>query len=359
MNELSLFTGAGGGIWGTKLLGWRTVGYVEFDDYCQKVIAQRIEDGIFDRAPIFGDIRLFASTFAERYRGVVDVVTAGFPCQPFSLAGKRKGNLDERNMWPDTLRVIRAVQPQWCLLENVPGLLGKHGYFGQILKDLAESGFDAQWDCISAAETGAPHKRERLWIVCTNTDRDRCEGIAESNGANGGMDEQSGNDSHGFCVDVSDADRNAVRTQQGRSESGGSSEAVSREHGEAGYVAYSDGWRRGQNGPGGREVERTDDGIQRGSENSGRARCGGEAMADAASVRLQESVGERRRSQEGDRTARQSIDCGTSRRRGWWAAEPDVGRVAHGVACRSKRLRALGNGQVPRVVVEAWNRLSS
>ncbi|MEE8471110.1 MAG: DNA (cytosine-5-)-methyltransferase [Dehalococcoidia bacterium] len=165
MNELSLFTGAGGGVLGSILLGWRTIGYVEKDDYCQRVIAQRIKDGLIEEAPIFGDIRTFNdSGCAELYRGVTDIISAGFPCQPFSVAGQRKGESDERNLWPDTIRAIRIVRPRYVLLENVPGLLA-HEYFGTILGDLAESGFDAKWKVISAAELGAPHRRDRLWIV--------------------------------------------------------------------------------------------------------------------------------------------------------------------------------------------------
>lgn len=170
MRELSLFSGGGGGVYGSKLLGWKTIGYVEYDDYCQRIIAQRIRDGIFDSAPIFGDIRTFAALHASSYRGLVDVVTAGFPCQPFSTAGKQRGSDDERNMWPATLEVIRAVRPKCALLENVPGLLGKHRYFETILKDLSEAGYDARWVCLSAAEVGAPHKRERLWILAHSND---------------------------------------------------------------------------------------------------------------------------------------------------------------------------------------------
>ena len=165
MNELSLFTGAGGGVLGTKLLGWRTVGYVEWDKYCQQVLAQRIQDGFLDEAPIFGDIDHFIeSGAAKKYAGFVDVVTAGFPCQPFSVAGKKKGKDDERNKWPQTLQTIRDVRPRFALLENVPGLLNS-GYFHEILGSLAESGFDVRWDCISAAAVGAPHRRDRLWIL--------------------------------------------------------------------------------------------------------------------------------------------------------------------------------------------------
>jgi DNA (cytosine-5)-methyltransferase 1 len=92
MNELSLFTGAGGGLLGSKLLGWRTIGYVEKEPYCQKVIVQRIADGLLDAAPVYGDIRRFINDgYAANYQGMVDVVSAGFPCQPFSVAGKREG----------------------------------------------------------------------------------------------------------------------------------------------------------------------------------------------------------------------------------------------------------------------------
>lgn len=165
MRELSLFTGVGGGILGSLLLGWTPIGYVEYDEYCQRVIAQRIADGILPSAPIFGDVHKFVQSSAAReYRGFTDVLTAGFPCQPFSSAGERRGTRDKRNMWPYTIECIRIIQPRYCLLENVRGLLTS-GYFQEILKDLAESGYDARWRCLSAAEVGASHKRDRLWIV--------------------------------------------------------------------------------------------------------------------------------------------------------------------------------------------------
>ena len=166
MNELSLFSGAGGGLLATHhLLGWQTIGYVENDDYCQRVIAQRIKDGLLDEAPIFGDIRTFISEgYAEGYQGMVDVVTAGFPCQPFSVAGKRRGAEDERNMWPFTRDTIRIVKPRWCFLENVPGLISS-GYFGTIISDLAEIGYDARWTVLGAKDVGAPHKRDRKSVV--------------------------------------------------------------------------------------------------------------------------------------------------------------------------------------------------
>ena len=155
MNELSLFSGAGGGLLATKhFLNWRTIGYVEFNNYCQQVLAQRIKDGTLDEAPIFTDIRAFIDEgYADAYKGMVGVISAGFPCQPFSVAGEKKAKDDARNMWPQTLDVIRRVRPRYCLLENVPGLLSrKHRYFETILKDLAEGGYNAKWKVISAAE---------------------------------------------------------------------------------------------------------------------------------------------------------------------------------------------------------------
>jgi DNA (cytosine-5)-methyltransferase 1 len=165
MNELSLFSGAGGGLLASRLLGWRTIGYVEIDDYCQQVLAARIADGILDPAPIFGDIAAFIRDgYAERYQGLVDVISAGFPCQPFSSAGKMAGGDDPRNQWPATLRCAQIIQPEWLFLENVAAL-ARNPYFGNILRDLAEGGYDATWRVLSAAELGAPHKRDRVWIV--------------------------------------------------------------------------------------------------------------------------------------------------------------------------------------------------
>lgn len=166
MNELSLFTGAGGGVLGTHhLLGWKTCGYVEWNEYCQRVIAARIADGYLTSAPVFTDVREFVqSGAAEQYRGVADVVTAGFPCQPFSVAGKQQAANDERNMWPATRDVIRSVQPESVLLENVPGLVSC-GYLGAVIADLAAIGYVGRWDVLGARDVGAPHRRNRLWIV--------------------------------------------------------------------------------------------------------------------------------------------------------------------------------------------------
>ena len=179
MRELSLFTGAGGGLLGTKLLGWTLAGCVEWEDYCQRLLRQRMEDGHIETAPIFGDIRTFISEgYAASYQGMVDIITAGFPCQPFSTAGKQLGADDPRNMWPATLECISIIRPRFALLENVPSLLAS-GYFGRILGDLAKSGYDVKWVCITASSIGAIHKRERIWIACSRSDSKVCSGNSE------------------------------------------------------------------------------------------------------------------------------------------------------------------------------------
>lgn len=164
MNELSLFSGAGGGLLATKhLLGWNTIGYVEWEDYRQKVIAQRIKDGFLDDAPIFGDIETFISDgYAESYKGLVDVITAGFPCQPHSVAGKQLADKDHRDKWPETARVISIVRPKSVLLENVPGI---KKYLPLVIRDLRRIGYTVREPrIIAAAHLGAGHIRRRVWV---------------------------------------------------------------------------------------------------------------------------------------------------------------------------------------------------
>jgi len=181
MNELSLFTGAGGGLLASKILNHKVIGYVEYNEHCQKVISQRIKDGCIDKAPIFADVHEFLHSGAAReYRGFADVVSAGFPCQPFSVSGNGKAENDERNKWPETIGIIRAVRPKIVWLENVPGLLN-HRYIQRIFGDLAESGYNTRWCCLSAAEVGAEHVRDRLWVLAY-TDSAQLKGGSVSSG---------------------------------------------------------------------------------------------------------------------------------------------------------------------------------
>ncbi|MDP8268194.1 MAG: DNA cytosine methyltransferase [Candidatus Tenebribacter davisii] len=165
LRELSLFSGVGGGLIGTSLfLDIKTIGMVEWDAYCQKILQQRQEDGLLDKCPIFGDIQEFNKQgYAKAYKGMVDIITGGPPCQPYSSAGLRKAEDDERDMWPATKETIRIIQPRFFIFENVPNLLS-FPYIYSIFGDLSKLGYNIRWSTLSAKDVGALHKRNRLWI---------------------------------------------------------------------------------------------------------------------------------------------------------------------------------------------------
>lgn len=161
MRELHLFAGAGGGILGGRLLGHRIVCAVEIDHYCQQVLLQRQRDGVLPWFPIWDDIRTFNG---RPWRGLVDVVCGGFPCQDISVAGKGKGIKGERSgLWSEMARVICEVQPPFIFVENSP-MLRTRGLY-KVLGDLAKMGYDARWGVLGADDTGAPHQRKRMWVV--------------------------------------------------------------------------------------------------------------------------------------------------------------------------------------------------
>lgn len=170
LRELALFAGAGGGILGGKLLGWRTVCAVEINPYCAGVLVQRQNDGILAPFPIWDDVKNF---YGRAWRGIVDVVSGGFPCQDISAAGRGDGIDGERSgLWREMARIIGEVRPRFAFMENSPMLTSRG--LGRVLGDLAEMGYDAMWGVISAENAGAPHKRERLWIVAYSV-RERVE----------------------------------------------------------------------------------------------------------------------------------------------------------------------------------------
>ena len=167
MNELALFAGAGGGILGGKLLGWRTVCAVELNGYGAQVLAQRQTDGCLEPFPVWSNVSSFDG---EPWRGIVDVVSGGFPCQDISCAGKGAGIKGSRSgLWGEMARIIDEVCPSYVFIENSPMLVTRGLY--TVLSDLNSLGFNAEWGCIGASAVGAPHKRERIWVVATHTKR--------------------------------------------------------------------------------------------------------------------------------------------------------------------------------------------
>jgi DNA (cytosine-5)-methyltransferase 1 len=298
MRELSLFTGAGGGLLAGRLLGWEPIGYVEISDYCQRVLARRIAEGYLPPAPIFTDLREFVlSGAADEYRGFADVVTGGFPCQDISSAGKGAGLEGERSgLWFAMAAVVRVVRPQYVFVENSAALTVRG--LGRVLGSLAELGLDAAWGVYAAADVGAPHLRRRVWIV------GHAHGDGQSTSAldAGQVAElpRAAADAHGeHLLQQSRRRRGACRS---------TAAAEFGDDGEPGVVADANG--------------------QLGAER-------------------------RWRRPNGERSG------GSADRAGWWESEPAVGRVANGLANRVEQLRAIGNGQVPAVAALAWRELSA
>ena len=159
MTHMGLFEGIGGFSLAGRWAGWDTPVMVEWNKYCQAVLQKN-----FPNASIFGNIHEFDG---RPYAGQIDIITGGFPCQPYSHAGLRKGNDDDRALWPEMLRVIREVGPEWVVGENVAGLVSMDGgrVFGGILADLENAGYRAQAYIIPAVGVQAPHERYRVWIV--------------------------------------------------------------------------------------------------------------------------------------------------------------------------------------------------
>jgi DNA (cytosine-5)-methyltransferase 1 len=269
LNELALFAGAGGGILGGHLLGWRTVAAVEIEDYPRRVLLQRQADGLLPRFPIWDDIKTFDG---KPWAGKVDVISGGFPCQDISAAGKGDGLDGERSgMWKEMARVVGEVRSQYVFVENSPMLTTRGGV--RVIGDLTEMGYDCKWTVMGAADVNAPHQRDRMWIVGKLANTSSQRGQAGSTDSQGGQERHSNESQHS-----------------------GSNLAYTSDKGDV--------WREWELG----FVEQKHN-NRRGSANGSRK---------------------------------------------WWSTEPNVGRVAHGVASRVDRLKAIGNGQVPLCAATAW-----
>lgn len=319
MNELALFAGAGGGILGGHLLGWRTVCAVEWADYPRKVLLARQRDGILPRFPIWDDVQTFDGI---PWRRRVDVVSGGFPCQDISAAGKGAGIDGARSgMWFHMARIVREVRPRFVFVENSPMLTSRG--LGRVLGDLAAMGYNAEWGVLGAGDLGAPHQRDRIWIVANSVlageRRDKREGEAEKDAFDHAASEHR------------DAWRPEPAQQLGTARATDGSDVV----GDANS----------------QRCQEFNASILSSRKGFGE-QC--DAMADTES-------GESRLATEWQR---REDPCGGGQEIGgvdscWWTTEPDVGRVAHGVAHRVDRLKAIGNGQVPLVAALAFLILSS
>ena len=169
MNHGSLFSGIGGFDLAAEWMGWTNVFHCEWEEFPRKVLNYH-----FPKSISYGDIK---ETDFTIHRGQIDILTGGFPCQPYSAAGKRLGKEDDRHLWPEMLRAIREIQPRWVVGENVRGIVNWNGglVFEEVQTDLENEGYEVQPFILPAASVNAPHKRDRVWFVATNS-----EGVGSS-----------------------------------------------------------------------------------------------------------------------------------------------------------------------------------
>lgn len=208
MNELALFAGAGGGILGGKLLGWNTIGAVEIERYPRECLLQRQRDGVLPRFPIWDDVRTFDG---KPWFGLVDIISGGFPCQDISCAGKGAGISGARSgLWREMFRIICEVRPRFAFMENSPMLLSRG--IDRVLGDLAEAGYNAEWLVLGAGDIGAPHQRDRIWIlgVSQHADRDFQSEVREI------PRRKQETKSDGVCTEISDTEEMAYANNNGR-----------------------------------------------------------------------------------------------------------------------------------------------
>lgn len=314
MKVLDLFSGIGGFSLGLERAGMETVAFCEIDPFCRAVLRKHWPD-----VPIYEDVReLDASTI-----GPVDVICGGYPCQPFSAAGKRKGAEDDRHLWPEFKRLVAELRPTWVIGENVAGHISM-GLDG-VLSDLEAEGYTARTFVIPACALDAQHRRDRVWIVGhANSERQsQPQGTdAEQRGRFSNTSEDVADTNQRRCC----GEGKRENQQQGRTETISPSEDV----------ANPESVRQGRL-------------SQRAPEaKPGPAQCS-EDVSDSECIgcRQMEQPISGRAPKEG--AASEVEHCGIARRWKGWPTEPAVGRVAYGVPRRVDRIRSLGNAVVPQI----------
>ena len=329
------------------------VAFCEIDEYCQKVLAKN-----FPNIPIFNDVKELVNEEAkpESTRTIPDhdILTAGYPCQPFSVAGKRRGEEDPRNIWPYVYEIVKRKHPTWCVFENVYG----HVAMGldKVLNEMEMEGYTTQTFIVPACSLDAPHLRNRLWIV------------AHSNRQSESTSTKHGGEGQGELGSMANTHRKLNIEQNTRGSR--KEKEIPREHRtEDNPTRESSRTSSTRKSRDGYVADTPSTGLERQSEHSPSISCSGKKRSKPRSETSRENamadtqcMGREPRSEEreeftgeeshGESDHRSSNGSEEERARNWWQFEPNVGRVAYGVSSRVDRLRGLGNAIVPQIAMQ-------
>jgi DNA (cytosine-5)-methyltransferase 1 len=305
MKHLSLFSGIGGFDLAAQWAGWKNVAQVEKDEWCRKVLAKN-----FPSSKQYADIKDFNG---KEYTNQIDIISGGFPCQPFSVAGKQKGKDDDRYLWKEMLRVNKEIKPTFIVGENVTGIIGLA--LDTVLSDLEAQGYTTETFIIPACGKNAWHRRDRVWIVAyTNrirwqNEQEENEQLLHNGNRNGATKEQSRRKQQRGISQPSSIFSNTKSKLSNERENGNDKEQ--------------------------RKIQ-----LQTGGSNS--------LFTDTNNTGCKE---QRERIADGEKFF--APQCSS-----WWKTEPGMGRVVDGLPGRVDRLKGLGNSIVPQIALEIFKAIN-
>jgi DNA (cytosine-5)-methyltransferase 1 len=334
---LDLFSGIGGFSLGLERAGMQTVAFCEIEPFCRKILRKH-----WPSVPIYEDVTKLTAKQLTTDGISVDVICGGFPCQDISTAGKGAGIGGERSgLWKEYARLIGQLRPRYVIVENVSALLGRG--LSVVLGDLAEIGYDAEWHCIPASAVGAPHRRDRVWIIAS---WQGMGGYAKGNSSGAerslseGADANAGRANPGTRPN-SDAD-NPTPLAHARQHAEGAIKELDRDKAKWGE-------RKPNAANSGEDVAHAKDKRSRSIYDNGKHK------EQYQKIRIQEQLGGSRGNRGNGVLSHPTHHAAISEGIRWgdtagqWWAEPNVGRVAYGVPKRVDRLKALGNAVVPQI----------
>ena len=306
--------------------------FCDTEPWCRKILAKN-----FPNVPIATDVKELAND-PERLVPDCDILTAGYPCQPFSVAGKQKGTEDDRHIWPFIFRIVAQKRPTWCVFENVHGHIAMG--LDQVLADLESEGYSTRTFVVPACGVNAPHKRDRLWIVAySNSDDGRHGSSTKSQGRQSRMEHRSGSQRQ----PIQEPNKNVADTTILGSQEHGHGKPdefvhVSEDVADTNNARQSSSSGRGQNNRNeeGHDIGRSGENVANSSGEGSQGRLSGRSNSERQSFVGQSGCSSSTYGQSGE---------------DWWAVEPNVRRVAHGIPKRVDRIKGLGNAIVPQIAM--------